>query len=242
MAEPFDYAHGDVTCRGRLALPSGDARAPGIAVFSDIRGIAGQQAADRADRLATELGYLALAADIYGGGESYAADPMAGLPVLRRWLADPHALAARAGAALDALAAHPRCDGRLGAIGFCFGGTVVLELARRNHPGYRAGASFHGGLATVAPADRPIAAKLLVLHGAEDVHVPYDHLVAFLAEMAAVDADAQTIAYTGQLHGFTNENAPTDGSRPDLRHDAATDRRSWAAMTAHFREAFQSGP
>lgn len=238
MTQAFDYADGDFVCRGRLALPPGDGRAPGIAVFSDIRGIEGRQAVQRADRLAAELGYVALAADIYGEGESYAADPMAGLPALRRWLADPAALARRAGAALEALTAHPRCDGRLGAIGFCFGGTVVLELARHNHPGYLAGASFHGGLSTPLPATAPIAASLLVLHGTDDPHVPYDTLTGFLAEMAGVKADVQLVAYAGQLHGFTNENAPTDGSRPDLRYDARTDRRSWAAMAGFFAEVF----
>ena len=236
MIEAFSYSAGDVTCDGQLALPPGDERRPGIAVFADIGGI-GAHTIERADRLADELGYVALAADFYGEG-MVPQDFAAGMPLLQSWRADPAAIAIRAGAALDALAAHPRCNGQLGAIGFCFGGTVVLELARANYPGYLAGVSFHGDLTTIAPLNAgPLSTRLLVCHGAEDPIVPDTALVGFLREMAAAEADCQTIAYTGALHSFTNKNA--DGvERPFAKYDARTDRRSWAAMKAHFAEVF----
>lgn len=235
MAENFPYRAGDADCDGALALPANDARAPGIAVFADAMGI-GDHSRRWADRLAAELGYVALAADVYGAGNA-PGDFAAGIALLGDYKSDPPKLVARAGAALDALRAHPRCDGRLAAIGFCFGGTTVLELARANYAGLVAGTSFHGGLSTPAPAAAPIAARLLACHGAEDPLVPPAELAAFLAEMAAVGADCQTIAYTGAVHSFTNETA--DGSiMPGIRYHEPTARRAWQAMATHFAEVF----
>ena len=232
--EPFDYRDGDTQCRGALALPGGSDKRPGIAIFADLGGI-GEHTQRYANDLAA-LGYLALAADVYGDGKT-PKDFAEGMPWVQGWKADPAGLAKRAAAALDALAAHPRCDGRLGAIGFCFGGTTVLELARHGHPGYLAGVSFHGDAATPQPASKPIATKLLVLHGAEDPLMPGPVLLAFLAEMAAVDADCQTIAYTGAVHSFTNRNA--DGSiMPGIKYHERTAKRSFKAMVAHFAEVF----
>ncbi len=236
MADPFDYHHGDTTCRGAIALPAGDAPAPGIAIFADIGGI-GDHTKQWADRIASELGYVALAADVYGEGKS-PADFQEGIKWIGEFRADPPHLVARAAAALDALKAHPRCDGRLGAIGFCFGGGIVLEIARAGHPLMTLGVSFHGALDTttkVTPGG--IHAKLLVAHGAEDPMADYGVLTAFLAEMAAADVDCQTIAYTGVVHSFTNESA--DGSRmPGIKYNASAARRSYDAMAAHFAEVF----
>lgn len=235
--QPLDYMDGDTICKGRLALPAGDGKRPGIAVFSDIGGI-GEHTEWYAERLAA-LGYVALAADTYGDG--FTPDFAAGMPVLQGWRADPSRLARRGGAALDALVAQPRCDGRLGAIGFCFGGSVVLELARHGHESYLAGVSFHGDVTTPQPATGQIAAKLLVCHGAEDPLVPDAALVAFLREMAGAHADCQTIAYTGAVHSFTNRSA--DGSMmPGIKYHEPTARRSWNAMAAHFAEAFNHLP
>lgn len=235
MTESFDYTDGDVVCHGRLALPAGDDARPAIAVFADIGGI-GEHSIRWATRLADELGYVALAADTYGDGwnpESFEA----GMPRLMAMRGDPVGLARRGAAALAALAGHPRCDGKLGAIGFCFGGSVVLEMARHNASGYVAGVSFHGDVTTSQPATAPLSTKLLVCHGAEDPLVPDAALVAFLREMASVDADCQTIAYTGAVHSFTNRSA--DGSfNPGIKYHARTEARSWRAMTAHFAEVF----
>ncbi len=230
----FDYSDGATTCRGQLALPDGDARAPGIAVFADIGGV-GAHTIGKAESLAA-LGYVALAADTFGDG-FVPADMAAGMPRYTALRNDPPALAARGRAALDALRAHPRCDGRLGAIGFCFGGSTVLEVVRHGCDGYLGGVSFHGGLSTAQPATTPFTTKLLVCHGAEDPLVPDAELVAFLREMAGVHADCQTIVYTGAVHSFTNRSA--DGSQmPGIKYDEPADRRSWVAMRAFFDEVF----
>ena len=236
MTAAFDYAHDDVTCRGAIALPAGTGQVPGIAIFPDIGGV-GEHTKRWADRIAAELGYVALAADVYGEGRS-PVDFTEGLKWIGAFRADPPKLAARAGAALKALKKHDLCDGRIAAIGFCFGGGTVLEIARAGDPLMLAGVSFHGALDTTTKVDLgSITAKLLVCHGAEDPMAPYPVLTAFLAEMAAAQADCQTIAYTGVVHSFTNESA--DGSfMPGIKYHAATARRSYNAMAAHFTELF----
>jgi len=236
MTTAFDYAHAGTTCRGAIALPAGDAKVPGIVIFADIGGI-GAHTMAWADRIAVELGYVALAADTYGEGRT-PVDFQEGIAWLTPYRQDPAMTVARTGPAIAALAAHPRCDGRVAAIGFCFGGSISLELARANVPNLHAAVSFHGGLSTPAPASAPITASLLVCHGAEDPLVPPAELTAFLAEMAGVGADCQTIAYSGAVHSFTNESA--DGSMmPGIKYHAPTTRRAWAAMAAHFGEVFR---
>lgn len=236
MTDAFTYDAGGTECRGAIALPTGAPRAPGIAIFADIGGV-GDHTKKWADRIAAELGYVALAADVYGEGRS-PVDFQEGLKWIGEYRSDPPRLVARAGAALDALKAHPRCDGRIGAIGFCFGGGTVLDIARAGHPLMMAGVSFHGALDTTTKVEPgTITAKLLVAHGAEDPMANYSVLTAFLAEMAAARADCQTIAYTGAVHSFTNESA--DGSfMAGIKYHAPTARRSYNAMAAHFAEVF----
>lgn len=234
--EALTYPAGDITAHGLLALPPGDGKAPGIALFPDIRGV-NEQTREWAARIAGELGYLALAADVYGEG-AVITDFAVGMQWIGALLAEPDRLVARAKGALDALAAQPRCNGRLGAIGFCFGGSTVLALARGDTPELTAGVSFHGGLKTVKPARAGhVPTRLLVLHGVADPMDDIASLGAFLAEMEAAKADCQTIGYTGIGHSFTNPLA--DGSRgPGLRYDERTTHRAWRAMAAHFAESF----
>lgn len=230
------YSDGDVQCIGRVALPAGSERRPGIAIFADLMGI-GSQTIERAEIIARDLGYVALAADMYGNGRAIT-DQAEGMPLMQSFTENPELLASRSGAALAALKAHPRCNGQLGAIGFCFGGGVVLGLARSGTSELMGGVSFHGTLSTVRQATAgSIKAKLLVCHGAEDPFVPMDDLVTFLKEMATAQADCQTIAYTGAGHSFTNP--ATDALNiPGVKFHEPTDRRSWQAMTAFFQEIF----
>ncbi|QYE34757.1 dienelactone hydrolase family protein [Polymorphobacter sp. PAMC 29334] len=236
MTVAFDYDHAGTTCRGGIALPAGDARVPGIALFHDINGV-GPHNQGWADRIAAELGYVALAADVYGEGRT-PGDFNEGLKWIGELRGDIPLLNGRSGAALEALKAHPRCDGRIGAVGFCFGGAVMLELARASNPLMAAGVSMHGALQTstkVAPGG--IHAHLLICHGAEDPMIDYAALSGFLGEMRDAGADCQTIAYTGVVHAFTRPDQ--DGSaNPALKFNEAANRRSWRAMTTHFEEVF----
>lgn len=242
--EHFEYRDGETVCRGRLLLPAGSEKRPGIVVFPDITGM-GEHPLDRARRLADELGYVALVADVYGNGA------FPGFPdaqnVVASWISRPSQLATRAAAALAALEAHPRCDGRLGAIGFCFGGATVLALARSGIGNLRAGVSFHGVLATPEPAKAgAVKARLLVCHGADDPFagdaplmgladdVRSKTLPEFLQEMSDAGVDCQVIAYAGIVHAFTIPDADKFGTQ-GARYDRTTDQRSWKAM-AHFFE------
>jgi dienelactone hydrolase len=230
------YLAGDTEAAGMLAVPSGNAKAPGVAIFADIMGL-GKQTRAWAVRIADELGYLALAADVYGGGAVPDGFPQ-GMEWLSALLQNPDQLAARAGGALTMLKAHPRCNGKLGAIGFCFGGSTVLAIVRDGNPDLAAGVSFHGGLQTAKPARKGhVPAKVLVLTGAEDPMVTHDHISALLNEMRDAEADCQTIAYTGAVHSFTNPDA--DGRMmPGIKFHEPTNRRSWGAMKTHFAEVF----
>jgi dienelactone hydrolase len=126
---------------------------------------------------------------------------------------------------------------RLAAIGYCFGGTTVLELARSGAE-VRGVVSFHGGLDTPNPGDaKNIKGAVLALHGADDPHVPPRQVAAFEEEMRSAGVDWQMIVYGGAVHGFTN---PANGSNPStgVAYDEKADRRSWEAMRSFFTEIF----
>jgi len=124
------------------------------------------------------------------------------------------------------------------AIGYCFGGSTVLELARSGNPDVIGVVSFHGALETPMPAAKgAVRAKILVCHGAEDPLADHEKLNAFLSEMAEAEADCQTIAYTGAMHSFTNPEAQGQ-IMPGIIYHERTDHRSWKAMQAHFAELF----
>jgi dienelactone hydrolase len=143
----------------------------------------------------------------------------------------------RARAALDALAKVARADsGRLGAMGYCFGGYVVLELARSGAP-LKGVVSFHGLLDAANPDDaRNVKAKILVCTGADDPLVPPDQVQGFEKEMTAAKVDWQVVTYGGAKHAFTNVNADKVG-RAALGYNKAADDRSWAAMRGFWQEA-----
>jgi dienelactone hydrolase len=233
----FEYRDGDQRLLGELEVPDaakfGPGPYPGVVVAHEAWGLSEQ--VKRRARMLADLGYLALAADIFG--ERYVPkDPPDAFRIIGEFLADRARLRTRAAAAVSSLKGHAACNGRLAAIGFCFGGSTVLELARGSNPDILAVVSFHGGLSGPGPVGpEGIRAKILVLHGAEDPLVPHADLVAFLDEMKAADADCQTIAYTGAVHAFTNPEA--DGSlNPGILYHDRTDKRAWAQME-HFLRA-----
>lgn len=148
---------------------------------------------------------------------------------------------ARLTAGLDFLKADERTDAaKAAAIGYCFGGTGVLELARSGAE-IAGVVSFHGGLdgaEGMTAGEGKIPAKVLVLHGAVDPYVPAEQVAAFEKEMTDAKADWQLVAYGGAVHSFTHKEAGDDPSRGAAYHEAA-DRRSWEAMKVFFGELFQ---
>ena len=234
----FEYFDGAQRCLGVLALPDETkfpGPRPGIVAVHEAWGLGAQ--VQRRVKMLAELGYVALAADIFGD-RHIPADPPEAFKIIGDLAADPVKLRARTAAAVTALKAHPRCNGQLAATGYCFGGRAVLEVARSGNPDVLGVVSFHGALDTPAPAEKgKVTARLLVCHGAEDELVPHAHLTAFLDEMAAAEVDCQTIAYTGAKHSFTNPEAKGE-LMATIMYEARTDRRSWEAMQAHLNEVF----
>jgi dienelactone hydrolase len=231
----LDYLDGDVRLKGVLVRDEKRTAGPAIVLFPDARGV-GAHAIECAGRLAT-LGYPTLVADLYG--EGLQARDMAQAGELMRGLrADVDRWRARARASVDALSGQEGVDhSRLAALGYCFGGSTALELARSGAP-LAAVVTFHGGLASPRPADAAnIRAKVLVCHGAADPLVPPADVAAFEEAMGSTKVDWQLHAYGGAVHAFTNPDADNAGT-PALGYNEAADRRSWAAMLGLLREAF----
>ncbi len=237
LTEDIDYACEGVILRGYLARIEGNAegpKRPGVLVFHE--GVGLEDFAFAKARQLAGLGYVALAADMFGERRQ-ARNLQEVATVVGGLRAEPERLRARAHAALATLAGRPEVDAaKLAAIGFCFGGSVVLELARSGAD-LKAAVSFHGVLGTKIPAtEGQMKASILVLTGAEDPLAPPDQVAAFENEMrAAKVADWQVVSYGNVLHGFANPAADGSMMRTAM-YDAQADRRSWAAMKALFDE------
>ena len=235
--EVVEYRHGAVVLEGYIAYDdSGKGKRPGVLVVHEWMGH-NPYVRMRAEKLARE-GYVAFALDMYGKGvrakDSKEAAALAGI-----YKGDRKLMRARAAAGLEVLARHPKVDpSRLAAIGYCFGGTTVLELARGGAD-LRGVVSFHGGLDTPSAEDaRNIRGKVLVLHGADDPYVKPAEVAAFQEEMRKAGVDWQFVAYGGAVHSFTNPGAGSDNSKGAAYNEKA-DRRSWEAMEDFLEEALK---
>jgi dienelactone hydrolase len=215
-------------------------RQPGILVFPEAFGL-GTHAVAHAERL-SRLGYVTLACDLHGD-RRLVRDMNEVMALLEPLRTDVARIRARASSALTALVSCPQVDSdKIAAIGYCFGGTMALELARggANIAGV---VGLHSGLATVAPQDaKNIRAKVLVCIGADDPAVPAEQRRAFEEEMRAGEVNWQMSTYGGVVHSFTNPAAAELG-RPELaRYDTQADARSWQQMRTFFDEIFGAGP
>jgi dienelactone hydrolase len=229
-----DYRCEGTNLRGYVAFNESTEPRPGVLVFHEGLGL-GDFAMERARRLA-DLGYVSFAADMYGD-RRVARNLQEVAHLVGVFRGEPEQLRVRARAALAALAAMPQVDtGRLAAIGFCFGGSVVLELAR-DGADLKAVVSFHGVLPTKAPAaPGGVKASVLVCTGADDPLAPPDQVADFENEMRSAQVrDWQVISYGNTLHGFTNPAADGSMLRSAL-YNAQADRRSWASMRGLFDE------
>jgi dienelactone hydrolase len=221
------------TMIGTLALPAGTERRPGVLVCHEGPGL-DDHTRGRATLLA-ELGYVAFALDYHGDGK-WIPDREQMMTRIGELHADPLRTRAIAGAGLDLLCAEPRTDtDRMAAIGYCFGGTLALELARGGAD-LKAVVGFHAGLRTARPEDaRNIRGKVLALIGADDPMVDAAQRRAFEEEMTAGGVDWVLTVYGGAQHSFTRPRAETIDI-PGVRYHEPTDRRSWRAMLDLFDE------
>jgi len=231
----IEYGTDELTLIGHLALPDGNDRRPGVLVAHEGFGL-DDHARRRAERLA-ELGYVAFALDYHGGGVPMT-DREQVMTRIRGLMAEPEQTRELAMFGLRVLSAQPRTDrSKVAAIGFCFGGTLVLELARGGAD-VKAVVGFHSNLATARPHDaHNIKGKVLVCIGADDPMIAPHQRQSFEEEMREGGVDWRMNLYGGAVHSFTNPSADERGM-PGLAYHRPTDERSWRAMLDLFDEVF----
>ncbi len=234
--ETVAYKDGEVELEGFLAYDDArEGKLPGVLVFHEWKGL-NEYAKKRATMLA-QLGYVAFAADMYGKGvKAETHEEAAKLSSLYK--EDRSLMRNRAKAALDFLASYERVNSdHIAAMGYCFGGTTVLEMARAGF-GLKGVVSFHGALDTPIPANPgDIKAKVLVFHGADDEFVNA-HVPAFMEEMKKSGADWQFVSFGGAVHSFTVPEAGNDPSK-GMAYNKAADHRSWQTTKMFFDEIFR---
>lgn len=231
------YKDGDTQLKGFIAYDeSVKGKRPGVIVVHEWWGIT-KHVKDYARELASK-GYTALAVDMYGDGKTADEPKLAGELSGAVYKA-PAVMKSRFDAGRSFLASQPTVDAaRIGAIGFCFGGGVVLEMARRGED-LKGVASFHGSLGTSAPAQLgAVKAKVLVLNGAADPFVKPEAVAAFKKEFDAAKVDYKFIDYPGAVHAFTNPEATEKGKKFNLplAYDEKADKASKAEMLKFFGE------
>jgi dienelactone hydrolase len=235
--EKIQYKHDGKTLEGFLAYDdAAKGKRPGVLVVHEWTGH-NPYVRKRAEQLA-RLGYVAFALDMYGKGV-LAKNRQEAAKLAAPFKEDRKMMRERAAAGLDVLRKQPQVDtNRLAAIGYCFGGTTVLELARGGAD--LAGVvSFHGDLSSPNPEDaKNIKGKVLALHGADDPFVPAKVVAAFEKEMRDAGVDWQLVMYGGAVHSFTNKEAGSD-NKTGAAYNAKADHRSWEAMKMFFNEIFK---
>ncbi|MBZ0272493.1 dienelactone hydrolase family protein [bacterium] len=234
--ETFEYKDGATILEGYLAWDDAiKGERPGVLVFHQWRGLSDYERM-RARQLA-EMGYVAFAADIYGKGVRPATVQEAGA-TSGKYKESPELFRRRANLALDALRKHTLSqDNNIGAIGYCFGGAAVLELARSGAV-FNAGVSFHGSYKTSLPAKKgEIKPALLVVHGADDPFTNMEELDWLMDELNAASADWQAIVISGAQHAFTDPDAK--GDLKGAKYDERAAHRAWEAMKVFFGETLK---
>ena len=233
---PVTYKDGDTVMKGFVVYDDAvKGRRPGLVVVHEWWGIT-KHIHNEARRFARQ-GYTAFIADMYGDAKT-ADNPKDAGALSGSVMKDPKTMEARFNAARDALAKQPTVDpARIGAVGYCFGGAVVINMARAGAD-LAAVAGFHAslGLNTPAPAPGTVKAKVLVLNGADDPFVKPEQYAALKKDMEAAKADYRVVEYPGAVHAFTNPEATALGKKFNIpvRYDAKADKESKAEAAKFF--------
>ncbi len=234
QTKKITYKHGDQVCHGYLAWDDAvKGLRPGVLVVHEWWGL-DAYARRRAEQLA-QLGYLALAADMYGDGKTVDHPKEAGA-MATKVRTNVESWRKRAAVALDVLRAQPECDkSRVAAIGYCFGGSTVLQMAFAGMD-LKAVVSFHGALPTPSAAEvKQIKPAILICHGAADTFIPEKAIQAFRGALDKGGAKYEFVAYPGVKHSFTVVEADQRNNE-GMKYDKAADEDSWKRMQALFAE------
>jgi dienelactone hydrolase len=239
--QEVDYKAGETTLKGYLVYDASiPGKRPGVIVVHEWWGH-NDYARKRAEMLA-ELGYTALAIDMYGDGK-LANHPDDAMKFAMATLSNAEEAKAKFMAGIDVLKGHESTDSeRIAAIGYCFGGGVVLNMARLGVD-LDAVVSFHGSLQAVSPVQEGMFnGRMLVCNGAADPMVSQEQIIVFETEMNAAGIDYEVVNYDGAQHSFTNPLADSFGSKFSLplSYNEAADKQSWEAMKKLFGEVFGS--
>lgn len=238
--QEIEYQAGEVTCKGYVAYDdAATTKRPGVLVVHEWWGH-NQFTRDCARKLA-QAGFVGFALDMYGNGKQ-AEDPQTASQLSGEIGKNPSLMRARFNAARTALGKQPQVDtSRIAAVGYCFGGMVVLQMARAGED-LRAVVSFHGILPT-GQSTQPgtIKAKALLLTGTDDPFVPKQQVEAFEKEMQAARADYRVVSYPGVKHAFTNPGATEKGKKfgLPLEYHAETDKKSWNEAVEFLKQALK---
>jgi dienelactone hydrolase len=235
--ETLTYEADGLTMKSELFYIPAEGRRAGVLVFPEAYGL-NTHALTKAEQLAS-MGYVALACDLHGEARVIE-DLGAAVGMLGPMYADPSKTRARASGAMRALMSRAEVDpAKVAAIGYCFGGTMSLELARSGAD-IKAVVGFHSGLATKAPKTgaQAIKGRILVCIGADDPFISPEERTAFEKEMRDAGADWQMHLYGNTVHSFTNQTASRANRPAAVRYDAKADRRSWESLQNLFAEAF----
>jgi dienelactone hydrolase len=230
------YQQGETPLTGFIAWDSArTTRRPGVIIVHEWWGH-NEHARSQARRLA-DAGYVGFALDMYGGGKS-TTHPDSAQAFMTAAASDPAVMNARLQAAISQLKSDPAVDStRIAAIGYCFGGMVVLSAARAGAD-FDAVASFHGAIPQPAPVDSgAVRARVLILTGGADPMVPPAQVDAFASAMRGAGASVEVVTFPGALHGFTNPRADSVGMDA-LKYDSEADQQSWAALLRLLGEVF----
>lgn len=238
VGNEITYATDSTTMKGYIAYDENiEAKRPGIIVVHEWWGH-NDYTRKRADMLA-ELGYTAIAIDMYGDGKQ-AAHPGDAGKFSGMVMSNMPAAKARFNAALEQLKNHPSVDpDKIAAIGYCFGGSVVLTMANAGMD-LDAVAAFHSGVQLPVMPSSDLKAKVLVCNGAEDPFVSPESIAAFTKAMDSVEADYQYIAYEGAVHAFTSKGADSLGKKFDLplAYQEKADKASWEELQELLNQVF----
>lgn len=236
--ENVSYSSDNVTMNGYVVYTdSGQARRPAVLVVHEWWGL--NDYAKRRARQLAELGYVAMAVDMYGNGQT-ASTPDEAMKLAGPFYQDPQLTRKRLDAAMAKLKTYPQVDtGKIAAIGYCYGGFVVLNAAKLGAD-LDGVVSFHGNLSGVTPNKDALKAKVLVLHGGADPNVKPEEVAQFRKQMDSIGADYSFVSYPNAKHAFTNPAADSIENKYHIGvgYNAEADQKSWDEMKAFLKKVF----